>query len=333
MGGKALSVIVPRISKSSYEDVCDMVLSKLKDYPIRHKVLPTYFQKADFGDLDIVFEAEGFDYTEVAKLLDATEVVHNNTVTSVGVSIKEGTFQVDLITVPKSSFDFAVSYFSFSDLGNLLGRVAHKLGFKFGHNGLMYVIRDPAKPTQVIKEITITNSFKDALEFCGYSFEAYAEGRLGGFQTLKDIFEYVIDTPYFNKEIFLLDNRNAKARMRDAKRKTYMDFLKYIEDKEFTAFDYSSKEELRATSLAKALDTFPEFKKAHFDAIEKYNKSEEVAKKFNGTIVAEITGLSGKELGTFIQAFKHSFDNFENFEDFVLTTNALEYNLKNFKVI
>lgn len=103
----------------------------------------SYATKVDFGDLDVLIEGgAGYDPTTIAKMLQATEVVRNGDVTSIGVKVDEGIFQVDLIKTPKESFDFTARYFGFNDFGNLVGRIAHKFGAKFGHLGLLYPIRD-----------------------------------------------------------------------------------------------------------------------------------------------------------------------------------------------
>src|SRR3546814_18901157 len=59
----------------------------------------------------------------------------------------------------------------------------------------------------------------------GYS----PDGLDQGFETPEDIYSFVASSPFFSSDIFLLENRNAKARMRDKKRKMYMEFLLWCE--------------------------------------------------------------------------------------------------------
>jgi DNA integrity scanning protein DisA with diadenylate cyclase activity len=194
--------------------------------------------------------------------------------------------------------------------------VAHRLGFKFGHNGFYYVLREPGNNSHVLQEILISTSFKEALEFLEFDYSTY----LKGFQTLEDIFQFVIANPHFNKEIYLLENRNAVSRVRDSKRKTYNLFLKYIEhlDAPPSTFD---KHVLREKYLQLALDKFPMFKVKYAQTLEKLKIKQEVKEKFNGTLVQTITGLTGKELGNFIMTFKSSFGNENDFTSFVLNSS------------
>jgi len=330
MGGNALSVKSIRLGKEKYSELAEVLSAKLSGY--KFAIIPAYFQKADFGDMDILFSSKNFNPFEVSKVLGATEGVRNGDVTSIGVLVGGEVFQVDLITTPPESFDFALNYFSFNDQGNICGRIGHKQGFKFGHKGLIYVLRDPNKPTQVIKEITVTTSYKDALEFMGYSYPEYLEGVNGGFQTLNDLFNFIIRTPFFNKDIYLLDNRNSKARVRDIKRKSYTEFLKFSEHINEPAFDYSNKYDFRKEMLIKAFDIFPDFKHEYAVNMFKYNISLEISKKFNGAIINAITGLEGKALGEFIQSFKNSFDTKEEFEHFILDTEDLTSVFKDYLV-
>ena len=79
-------------------------------------------------------------------------------------------FQVDLIRVDCRHMESAFSYFAFNDLGNLLGRIFHRAGFKLGHKGMCYVVREEGNQSNAIKEIEVTTSWKEALEFAGYDF-------------------------------------------------------------------------------------------------------------------------------------------------------------------
>jgi hypothetical protein len=51
-------------------------------------------------------------------------------------------FQVDLISNPAESFEFASRYFSYNDAGNLVGRLAHARYTSLRHDGLYFYHRD-----------------------------------------------------------------------------------------------------------------------------------------------------------------------------------------------
>lgn len=39
-------------------------------------------------------------------------------------------------------FNTSLEYLNWNDLGNLIGRIAHKFGLKYGHKGLLYIIKN-----------------------------------------------------------------------------------------------------------------------------------------------------------------------------------------------
>lgn len=302
-------------------------MSKLKDaMPCRRiSVIQSYASKPDFGDLDVLIEGgDGFDPYAAAESLGAVEIVRNGDVTSAGFAMDDGVFQVDLIKAPADGFYFAMHYFAFNDLGNLMGRVAHKAGFKLGHAGLIYVLRDEAHGSHVIAELLVTNRWAEAITFLGYDPGGYPIG-MDSFETLQDVFEYAVSSPYTNKDIYLLENRNNKSRVRDRKRKTYMEFLDWLESKpaeSIPRFDWTDKSLIRATFLNEALESFPAFEKAYYLALDAHRARQAFQAKFNGGLVAGIAGLSGRELGEAIRRIKSSFATDEDMVSWVMAADS-----------
>jgi hypothetical protein len=89
------------------------------------------------------------------------------------------------------------------------------------------VIRGCRDGDYMFREILLTREYEAALFFLGYDPERFREG----FENLEDIFKYVAGSRYFNRDIFLLENRNAQSRIRDRKRPTYTKFLTWCEDR------------------------------------------------------------------------------------------------------
>jgi hypothetical protein len=181
-----------------------------------------------------------------------------------------------------------------------MGRVYHKMGLKFGHKGLLYVVRDPDNPNTVIKETPITSDWEYVIElgkFPKYDGERFVE--------LTDVFDYVIESPYFNRDIFLLENRNHISRVRDKKRISYMSFLKYIEHKsKLSKFDWTNSR-IKPEMLSKLFNDFPSFKQEYNKIVDNFTKNKELREKYNGNFVREWTGLEGKELGSFMRSIKN----------------------------
>lgn len=330
MGGNALSRPSVRLSKKEYNDVLIKVLDVLYDaLPDGVQCAPTqsYVSKDSFGDMDILIEThEGYDPQNLTKLLEAVEVVCNGDVTSLGIPYGLGLFQINLIKV--KNFEFAYVYFSGNDMGNLMGKIAHKMGFKYGHEGLKYVIRDPEDDTHVLSEVVITDDPEKAMTFIGYDYRKYQETV---FVELEDIFEFVADNFFFNKDIYLFDNLNHTSRVRDRKRKTYCAFLEWCREREFSNHypwgdDAESKKSTKNDFLASARFEFDEFNAAYQREMGRLKIRKESKTKFNGAIVSEFTGLESKELGQWIAAFKKSWIYEDHFHHWVVTVPQEEIN-------
>lgn len=273
---------------------------------VRIQAIPAYREKPDFGDLDLLVAREPFVANGGVEALEewCQSVGHsrgqdrNGPVTSVewrSSPNQEQGFQVDFITVPEAEFDLALNYFSYNDLGNLVGRIAHKMGLLHGHQGLMMPIRDD---THEFARIQVCSDSDRVLSFLGYDPARFAQG----FSNLNEIFEFVASSPYFNKDIFLLENRNHASRTRDRKRKTYREFLEWIADREGLpsfAFPEDKKEWLPII-----FKEFPECQAEYEAAWKRLHRHRWLNERFNGEKVAEITGLSGKDLGRVMSSIR-----------------------------
>jgi hypothetical protein len=300
MGGNAIKGAI-RLEKQYYEYVADGTSTVLKQaFPkARISVIPSYSDKESFGDLDVLIS--GVDVGTLRefcqKALNATEIVTNSNVISFGLEItallmKHAVFQVDFITIPEDIHEFALKYFAFNDLGNLIGQTAHGIGLKFGHDGLWYkYIVD----TQLVKEICITQDFDVALDILGYSVSEYNRG----FRSLEDIFTYVTGSDHFTTWNYQLENRNATGRVRDKKRKTYMDFLEWMKDKDLPA-ERKPRDYGLMIAANKDHEVCMEFMRATLD----YFRTERVKRKINGETVSLWTKLQGKELGGFMADYR-----------------------------
>lgn len=313
MGGNAIKG-AKRLEKDEYLAMKKYVTDKLNLHNIKHHVIQAYETKPSFGDMDIIIvkQAERNVKQICCDALEPLETIHNGNVSSLNV---QG-FQVDLIFESEDNFDFATKYFAFNDLGNLIGRVAHRMGFKFGHDGVWFVMRDG---DHVFGEICLTKDFSKGLTFFGFDAERYKQG----FKTLEDIFTYVSSSKYFNRDLYPLEHRNHIARMRDRKRKTYTAFLDYCDKlPQREEFQFVDKD----FYVQQAFMIFPNFENEYSLMVRDYEISKIIKSKFNGNMVMELTGLTGKNLGKFMSDFKQQFG--DEWQIFALVTEQQDINNK-----
>lgn len=256
--------------------------------------IPAYRSKPDFGDIDILICSDRPNRREwIQELFQPMEIYHNSDC----FSFDYKNVQIDFIFAKPENYETSLKYFQFNDLSNIMGRVYHKQGLRYGHDGLTLVVRDD---TQVVGEILLSKNNDEILTFGGYDPVRYNKG----FDTKLEIFEFAASTPYYNYEIFDLDNRNYRARTRDRKRPTYTEFLVWAqENATATGYEWNSN---KAAYLPRILHTFNKIDE-FTDLLKDHSKKIKTKEMFNGNIVSDLTGLKGKELGAFMAQFKKIF--------------------------
>lgn len=312
---------VVRLPKEEYFKLTEEVLSLLRkitdNYPhIEMSVVQAMYDKTDFGDMDIVINTNDRFYKD---LLQMTLVQDNNLPASRNgdvVSFLYKKFQIDLIFVPTESYSYSKNYFAWNDLGNVVGRLAKKLGFKHGHNGLFYVQRDG---DVVVENHALSYDYEDILKILQLDLDKFK----AGFNNALEMFEWAGKSPYFDPEIFKFENLNHINKVRDRKRVVYNQLVNwcvndYVPTVNRIPFPDKDKR------LDFVLQHFPSIKAKVDENDIRIALQRATAQKFNGRLVMQwVPELSGKKLGDFLFSYKGSK---EHYSAYVL--NASEEEIK-----
>lgn len=306
MGGNALKHCTRRYQKEEFIQLTDKVKDDLMSlFPnTRVELIPYYTSKDSFGDADFLVESDNLpsNWKQVVTNFYQTDYASNNEVLSVAVE----ELQVDLITTQSKYFKSSKDYFSFNDLHNLTGRLLHKLGIKHGHKGLSIIIRSKERNDHILAEIELEtdNAKAKAYEILGLDPNFVPD-------TLEDIFKFVASSKYFDPDIYLLENRNNVSRTRDRKRKVYGGMFEYCRiNPNSKKYSFPDKDERGGYSIREpyytdiVLHRWPEVGPKVEQIIEEFELNLEFHKVFNGNLVNEWTGLTGKELGAFMSKVK-----------------------------
>jgi hypothetical protein len=301
MGGNAIQN-ARRINKAEFDQIIEELRSILPE--LNFSVVKAYRQKPDFGDIDLVVTTSPTVNQKqlIRDRLQPTDEYDNGPF----FSVEYKGVQVDFIFMHESEAQAALHYFHWNDLGNFIGRVARSLNFKYGHDGLSY---DKHYSDHYKISVPVSKDTKKILEFLGYDYNVW----LHGFEEKNDIFEYAMSTPYFNATYFSLEEQAHNDRVRNRKRKMYQSMLEHIQAKGVEGKPKLSQEE-REAHFQRAITFFNNgFEKKVEEEKAKYDLSVKVKELFNGDIVSKLTGmfgkhsgLTGKELGQFIQKIKSS---------------------------
>lgn len=299
MGGHAFrSLGFPevRLSAKEYLPFSEKVVEQLSTaFPGCSFLVPkSYSSKESFGDLDIVTDLPKDSRKEAEGLLRPQAVNINGPCMSLLVD----DFQVDLISLPKEDLVTSFWYYSYNDIGNLLGKIFHKFGIKYGHRGLTLPLRSG---THKFGEVMISKDLGKILSSIGLSAERYKKG----FLDLEDMFQFVESSPFFNPAIYQYSALNAENRVRDRKRPTYQAFIQRWEGRlegGWYEFKENKEEYLEVIFLA-----FPLAKEEYLLAKKALEEDGERKLKFNGELVLKWTGLCGHKLGEFMREFREKY--------------------------
>lgn len=299
MGGKALKIVeTRRIDREEFDNMSKILVDILKKDFDKVEIPMFYNSKSSFGDIDIVVSIEGFNTnfrTYIEETFKPTEIFHNGNAWSFDY---EQT-QIDLITTSNEHFESHLIYMGGNDLGNFIGRMAQRMGLKYGQEGLWY--NHYSNGNQKDK-IMISKDYPKIFKYLDLDYDKWIEG----FDSLEEIFDYVKTSRYYSSDIFQMDQLNKINRERNAKRKSYMSFLEYIKDDNPDKMATYHMEKHKELLIDYVYKTFPEsnikleVKRLEYEAA----KSDYAKAKFNGKMIMDKYSLEGKELGDAIKYFK-----------------------------
>ncbi len=322
MGGNALKTVeTRRCSREEFDTTSAELLNILKGVFIQVGIPAFYKNKKDFGDIDIVVSIEGWNgnmSTYILETFSPKEIFHNGNC----YSFDYKDLQIDIIVSKSNTYDTLLHYLNYNDLGNLIGRLAHGLGLKYGEKGLFYEHQFKGKN---IGEVIVSKNQSKIYEFLGLDYKRYEEG----FNELEDIFEFIATSKYFNWKMYQLDQLNKINRDRNKKRKSYVSFLEWIDknvDKngdtfeDDTIFKFVKDKTIYFDDINKFFpeaDLETEIRRLEYEECKKLY----IQSKFNGGQVMLRYGLEGKQLGDTLKAFKGMFDSTEDFEEYIINTD------------
>ena len=290
MGGRAISKLI------NQEEANRITLEQKNEYlnffsningltPVRE-----IKSKNDFGDIDFVycsFKDDDFFMELIKTKYHYYGRVKNGNITSFALGDKH---QIDIIRVPEKYHQSAINYYNDNDKGNLIGVIFNKLGFIFGHTGLDLRLD--------FDRLSLGHDFVNILSFLKYSSVSIQKMQ-NGFETYEEMFETVIQTPYFDSSYYQFENLNNENRTRNKKRKTYQMFVEYLQKHPKKSLPFS-KEKM----MYDALVSFNK-EKEYIELMRRQEANRLHKQRFNGNLISKITGFEKEKLGKFIQFLKN----------------------------
>ncbi len=346
MGGKAIKKVpVIRLGLDRYEEL-KIKIMEIFQSNFQIDFLIDVPGKMDFGDLDILYYSGHTDNSKlvdirkfIVQTLNPVEIVSNGDVISIAYLLESGEyFQVDFIKCKNISV--SKFYFSYGDLGAIIGRITSNYGLTFGSDGLwINLLSDTiskfsqkynidVKYKKITNTTDLTNSNEnpvpnynfgklflsnDPIVICKYldlNYEIWTRG----FESSEDIFDWVCNSSWFKLEIF--HSLNYCHRKRFILRPFYQKFIHYIfkseTDNPIDIIKCANEGETRINNQLDAIEHFNLIGDLE-NIIIKHNKNIDQYEKFNGNILLQM-GIEHKSLGSFIKTFKNYIFNKYNLQ-------------------
>ena len=328
MGGLALKKThTRRYQKEEFELIIPDIQTKLRT--LFTDAVPTkyYSQKDSFGDADFLVLMDKPVTVDIRQWLietfDSKEVFKNGSVYS--FEYKE--LQVDLIFTSSANWETSQVYYSYNDIHNMVGKIAHCFDCKWGHECLKYVYYTNGKK---LGEIIITKNHRDALTFLGFDADRYDQG----FKNLNEIFAYIINSKYFNPWLFDMENLNRVNRERDKKRTTYQSFLevcKSYKNSGKNTYHYFYHDKKVYLGMIDA--SFPGFLKQYRNLEILEERKNKIKTLFNGNLVMEYFHISNHVLGKALKEFQTKMGGKDTLDNYILETNDTDLIMNKFSDI
>jgi len=342
MGGGALKKLpkdkqTRRYNKDEFDSLATKLLPKVKDvFNTEVTLVESYKDKQTFGDMDILVLNNGLgidfenniDFVNQLKEIVVEEFGANQTHKNGNVlSFDYERLQIDLILVDKENWESSNIFYKWGDLGNFMGKLFSSYGnldkkhrLKYGFDGLKVVLLYNHR----YKEVILTKDNKKGFDFLGLDYERYEQG----FNSNKDVFDYILTSDIYSYDIFQWENLNSKNKFRNKRRPSYYEFLEYIKDKKNT-IEYTKGDDYYLNELK---DFFSVDIKEEYDSLLKESeRKKEISEKFNGRHVLNKFEVNPKKLnGMFGNFKKYVSENKGDYGNYILG-NKLENLLSDFK--
>ena len=272
----------------------------------QHYRIPRYYgSKPDFGDVDIVVSEAAITTTWAdlrAEITADLGITRSQSTGAVFSTVYEN-FQVDFFVRPQHSFEATNNFLCFNDLGNLLGKIFRRMNLKYGERGLQYVFR--RTDGNYKRDIEVCH---DIDRICAF-LELDAAPWHAGFETLEEMYTWVVSSPWFSVAPYRDPGRTMRARAKN--RPTIQRFLVWLDE---TGTDKTCEYPSREAWLPRIVAAFPDAGLMAVIAEEQAWEARVLAVKqrFGGKrIMTLIPELSGQRLGAFIPTFTDGFADFE----------------------
>lgn len=230
MGGNHFgNGIMPRMSTELYRRRCVFVTNALRPHTKACGIPRCFSDKLDHGDIDVICFPKPADPLirdfPWVKKVDGPFLFCEDT---------EGPFQCDLTeTASLECFDFSLQWHSYSDVGNIVGRIVRSMGLTFCENGVEMRLEEKK---QRFATLMLSCQWDHVMAFIGFDAVRFRHG----FDTDVQMFEWVCDNTnnFFQPRTYVRPTEhNSALRRKLTVRPVHARFIQYVRQRYAIAED------------------------------------------------------------------------------------------------
>jgi hypothetical protein len=124
-------------------------------------------------------------------------------------------------------------YYSYTDVNTIISRLADSTGIKYGSTGLLLNLykntvfpKKVSVPLETLGEIFLSDCPSEICQFFGLDYSTW----VAGFTKKNQIFNWLISSPYFQRDLFMIQPRSTKKQLLN----DFAQFLKTVSDKTYS---------------------------------------------------------------------------------------------------
>lgn len=226
---------VVRFNRRQYENLKEKIINCVENWlPWVQAIddIRAYNTKPDFGDMDMLMVVPDVYRASTMYDLRCNLNLEHEWYINGGIwTIPIDGFQVDF-NLCRNMDEYALkkNYFDYSPQGNALGKLAHRVKLKFGHDGLKFTIREEhvggvsCDNSHAMEDVVLLEYAPQIHQFFDVDHQQFVEG----FETEENIFEWISKSKYFHSSVFSFEKMNHRSRIRDMKRPDYHRLLEWV---------------------------------------------------------------------------------------------------------
>lgn len=203
----------------------------------------------------------------------------------------------------EEDFNWQYNYHSYSS-SIIFGKILKSAGLKYSEAGLQYIQYDLRENHKsVVGTIDITKDFFKILDILELSTDEFN----AGFKTTEEFIKFVIKSPYFRPDKFINPDKEQRSIILQ-KLEEYL-ILNKVENFGFKNVTFDQVKEMFSN-----IDFESEIAKL----VEKAENKKTIGDKLNGRVILDaIPNFEPSKIGAALGLFKHSFDTYIEYSDFM----------------